>query len=159
MEWVAPWQIKYSKNQLMYIIFPYFEEMRRGYYPEQRLFQAQASGYTSPEYRVFRIKPVAPYQPAVEIVAEVSDRLKMVANGQLLIDTFTYLLPEKELRKRYNLDNWTLPQETNSILQYISGINRKRTTYKQWLVDREYDKTRRKSKNIVDSKTAENKKE
>lgn len=146
---LCPGQITFTIPQIRDLLLPNLIELREGRFPNKT-----TTGYTSAEYRSFHVSNVAKFVPVCEIIGELEARIERIPIGQLLIDKFTFLFPEKRLMELYRLDKWTLPQQIGFMLQYCKGRKRKLKSWVDWLASEKYARAHRFSKPEVNSKTS-----
>ena len=132
--WFPPNEIRYYRVQLVFFLFEWLDELRRGCYPVQpsgayRTWSKRtgwrtipASSYTERPRRSGRNKQ-APFLNAAVIAADIDSRLKLLPPGG-----------ERFLLNNYNSDglDWHQSVRIEAMLRFISGWRNPRVDFLTW---------------------------
>lgn len=140
-EWYAPNQIKYTKDQMLWLL-NHLPDLRLGYWPPN----PQGSGYVDMPINKKAVKAKAHFITAVEVAAEIDDRLEQCGLDGLLVEAnYTWDKSIDSLVKASSLDFYEVVRRISRALKYISSgydrrwhTTRKRegVSYTEWISHR-----------------------
>ena len=149
-DWYPPGEIIFKSFQIRTFILPNFELFESGEWPP--IPSSYVGGY-SPNR-----SSCATYENPVLIHAEITERLGMCPDGEMLLDRYQQELRYCDIARLYHWqgDEINLERYVKQQLGYISGFDRKGYSFRRWLQLREAKKRFNDSKILTsDSNSAE----
>ena len=132
----SPKQISFTKPQVKWLI-SFLPLLRNGeYLPDPR-----ESGYTDQGIKSRQFKPGAKWETAAGIAAEIDTRIQRAGADGLMMEFLYAFEPEDEnfiiehMAQALNIGRKEVAQRIRNALYYVSGADRKRTSYTRYVQD------------------------
>jgi len=136
-EWYSPHAVtRYSKAQVKWLI-PHLPLLRSGSYPRN----PKETGYTDSAINQRQVKASASFELSASIAAELDIRLQRAGVDGLLLEFLYAFDPADELfviehiAQCLNLERREVTQRIRNALYFVSGQDRKKTTYARYIRD------------------------
>lgn len=142
--WFPPWAIKYNLLQLQYFLLPNIIMLRDGNYPgepdEYRVWKwggwvrSHKSSYIGG--RSNKLNPKGNHIIPVEIASEIDARIDLIERYPVKLETCTEyvdgILLERKFTWNEEFKDNILHYEADKMLSFVSGWERKKTTFLKW---------------------------
>jgi len=136
-EWYSPHAVlRFTKAMVKWLI-PYLPMLRSGSYPRN----PKETGYTDSAISQRQVKASASFELPASIAAELDIRLQRAGVDGLLLEFLYAFDPADELfviehmAQCLNLERREVTQRIKNALYFVSGQDRKKTTYARYIRD------------------------
>lgn len=137
-EWYNPRNIRFTRAQVRWLI-PHLPLLRNGSYPRNP--KLSDSGYTDTGIKSKQFKAGAAFEVPAGIAAELDIRIQRAGVDGLMLEFLYAFEPADELfviehiAQCLNLEKGEVQQRIRNALYYVSGKDRKTTSYSKYIKD------------------------
>lgn len=135
-DWYSPHSIRYTKPQVRWLL-PHLALLRSGVWPRN----PKETGYTDPAISKAPLKAGAKFELPTIIAAELDVRIQAAGVDGLMMEFLYAFEPDDELfviehmAQCLNLSRREATQRIRNALYFVSGADRKKSSYKDFIRD------------------------